>query len=98
LGEWRPTNEFVLAPYACSKELSDLSTSDFSRSGERDRSAFCRQGFGALLAKLAAPLPILLATPVKSIEWWSRTRIKLETTKGQFRTSAVILTVSTNVL
>ena len=98
LGEWRPTIEFVLGPYACSKELSDLSTADFSRSGERDHSAFCRQGFGALLAKLAAPLPILLATPVKTIEWWSRTRIEIETTKGQFRTSAVILTVSTNVL
>src|SRR5439155_1342092 len=35
---------------------------------------------------------------VVSIEWWSRTRIEIETTKGQFRTSAVILTVSTNVL
>jgi monoamine oxidase len=98
LGEWRPTIEFVLGPYGCSKELSEVSTADFSRSGERDNSAFCRQGFGALLAKLAAPLPLLLATPVKAIEWWSRTRIEVETTKGQFRTGAVIITVSTNVL
>jgi monoamine oxidase len=98
LGEWRPTIEFVLGPYACSKELSDVSAADFSRSGERDNSAFCRQGFGALLAKLAAPLPILSGTPVKTIEWWSRTRIEVETPKGQFKTNAVILTVSTNVL
>jgi monoamine oxidase len=98
LGDWRPTVEFVLGPYGCTKELSDVSTTDLSRSGERDNSAFCRQGFGTLLAKLAAPLPLLLATPVKAIEWWSRARIEVETAKGQFRTGAVILTVSTNVL
>src|SRR5262249_9334584 len=98
LGEWRPTIEFVLGPYGCSKELADVSTADLSRSGERDNSAFCRQGFGALLAKLAAPLPLLLATPVKTIEWWSRSRIEVDTPKGQFKTEAVIITVSTNVL
>jgi monoamine oxidase len=98
LGEWRPTIEFVLGPYGCSKELADVSTADLSRSGERDNSAFCRQGFGALLAKLAAPLPLLLATPAKTIEWWSRSRIEVDTPKGQFKTEAVIITVSTNVL
>jgi len=98
LGEWRPTVEFVLGPYGCSKELADVSTADLSRSGERDNSAFCRQGFGALLAKLAAPLPLLLATPVKTIEWWSRSRIEVDMPKGQFKTEAVIITVSTNVL
>src|SRR4029450_9612068 len=53
---------------------------------------------GTLLARLAAPLPVLVATPVKTIEWWSRERIEVETTKGQFKTGLVILTVSTNVL
>src|SRR5262244_1524894 len=98
LGEWRPTIEFVLGPYGCTKELADVSVADFSRSGERDNSAFCRQGFGALLAKLAAPLPLLLATPVKTVEWWSRSRTEVDTPKGQFKTEAVIITVSTNVL
>src|SRR5262250_818568 len=98
LGDWRPTVEFVLGPYGCSKELSDVSTADLSRSGERDNNAFCRQGYGALLAKLAVSHPILSATPVKTIEWWSRARIEVATTKGEFKTGAVILTVSTNVL
>jgi len=98
LGEWRPAIEFVLGPYGCTKELADVSVADFSRSGERDNSAFCRQGFGALLAKLAGPLPLLLATPVKTVEWWSRSRIEIDTPKGQFKTEAVIITVSTNVL
>ena len=98
LGEWRPTVEFVLGPYGCSKDLAEVSTVDFARSGERDNSAFCRQGFGALLAKLAAGLPIQLATPVTGIEYWSRTRLEVQTTKGAFRPSAVIVTASTNVL
>jgi len=61
---------------------SDVSTADLSRSGERDNNAFCRQGYGALLAKLAVSLPILSATPVKTIEWWSRARIEVDTPKA----------------
>ena len=57
LGEWRPTIEFVLGPYNCGKELSEVSTVDLARSGERDNGSFCRQGLGALLARLAAGLP-----------------------------------------
>src|SRR5438067_3667813 len=98
LGEWRSSVEFVLGPYGCSKDLSDVSVVDLSRSAERDNSVFCRQGLGALLARLATGLPIQLSTPVKEIEWWSRRRIVVQTTKGEFRTDAVIVTVSTNVL
>ena len=99
LGEWRPTIDFVLGPYGCGKELSEVSTVDFARGGERDNGAFCRQGLGAVLAKLATGLPILLSAPVKGIEYWSRQRLEVETTKGHYyRTSAVIVTVSTNVL
>src|SRR5256884_923305 len=72
LGEWRPTVEFVLGPYGCGKDLAEVSTVDFARAAERDNAAFCRQGFGALLAKLAAGLPVQLATPVTGIEYWSR--------------------------
>jgi monoamine oxidase len=98
LGDWRSTIEFVLGPYNCSKELAQVSTVDFAHSGERDNNAFCRQGFGTVLARLASGLPLLTATPVRTIEWWSRARIEVDTPKGQFRTGAVILTVSTNVL
>jgi monoamine oxidase len=98
LGEWRPTVEFVIGPYGCGKELAEVSTVDFARSAERDNSAFCRQGFGALLAKLAAGLPVQLATPVTGIEYWSRQRLEVQTAKGTFRPAAVIVTVSTNVL
>jgi monoamine oxidase len=98
LGDWRSTIEFVLGPYNCGKELSELSTADLARAIERDNGAFCRQGFGAVLAKLAAGLPILTGSPVKTIEWWSRQRLEVDAAKGNFRTNAIIVTLSTNAL
>jgi monoamine oxidase len=98
LGDWRPAIEFVLGPYGCSKDLTEVSTADLSRSAERDNSAFCRQGFGTLLAKLAPGPAVQLATPVTGIEWWNRRNVAVQTTKGQFQATAVIGTVSTNLL
>ncbi len=97
LGEWRASVEFVLGPYACGKDLADVSTADLSRSAERDNNAFCRQGLGTLLARLAAGLPLQAASPVTGIDW-GRARVAVQTTKGQFQSSAAIVTVSTNVL
>ena len=50
LGDWRPAVEFVLGPFACGKSLDEISAMDFSRALERDADAYCRQGYGALLA------------------------------------------------
>jgi len=98
LGDWRATIELVLGPLTCGKELAEVSSADLSRAPDRDKSAFCRQGLGTLLARLAAGLPLQLASPVTAIEHWSRANTTVHTTKGQLRTSAVIVTVSTNVL
>jgi monoamine oxidase len=98
IGEWRSSIEFVIGPYNNGKELNELSTADVARSPERDNNAFCRQGFGTLVAKLATGLPVQLGTPVTAIEYVGRNRTDVTTTKGQLRTSAVIVTVSTNVI
>ena len=68
LGEWRPTVEFALGPYDSGKDLGDISAMDLSRSGERDIAAFCRQGYGALLAKLAEGIPVELDTAVTTVD------------------------------
>ena len=52
LGDWQSTVEFTLGPHAFGKDLREISALDFSKSVERDIGAFCRQGYGALLAKL----------------------------------------------
>jgi monoamine oxidase len=99
LGGWRPLIEFVLGPFGCGKDLSEVSALDFSRSAERDSDLLCRQGFGAFLAKLAAGLPVELANPVTRISWGAKSGVvEVETSRGQLQARAAIVTVSTNVL
>ncbi len=96
LGDWRPTIEFLLGPYGCSEDLIDVSAVDFAKAVERDSDAFCRQGYGALLAKLAQGLSVQLSTPVTQIEWGKG--LSVETARGRITARAIIVTVSTNVL
>jgi monoamine oxidase len=98
LGDWRGTIEFVLGPFSCGKDLSEVSAVDFSRSLERETDAFCRQGLGTLLAKLAEGLPVRLSTQAKRIETWQRGKVTVETTRGTIVARAAIVTVSTNIL
>ena len=99
VGDWRPTIEFVLGPYCSGKDLAEISVVDQSRSSERDTSAFCRQGFGALLAKLAEGVPVQLGAPVSDIDMSARSgRIEVKTSKGTIAGRHVIVTASTNVL
>ncbi|MEJ0073971.1 MAG: NAD(P)/FAD-dependent oxidoreductase [Alphaproteobacteria bacterium] len=97
LGDWRPAVEFALGPFACSKGLEDVSAMDFARSLERDVDAFCRQGFGALLAKLASDLPVQLNVGVQRV-LSTRNSVEIETTRGRIIARAAIVTVSTGVL
>src|SRR5690349_18290639 len=69
LADWRATMEFVLGPFVCGKDLAALSAMELARMPERDNDAFCRQGYGALIARLASGLPVRLSTPVSRIEW-----------------------------
>ena len=96
LGEWQATVEFMLGPFGISKDLKDVSAFDLARVIERDADAFCRQGYGALLAKLGAGLPVQLSTPVEAIVWGKK--LAVDTPKGNMLARAIILTSSTNVL
>jgi monoamine oxidase len=98
LGDWRGTIEFFLGPFGCGKDLAEVSAVDFARSAERDNDAFCRQGFGALVAKLAAGIAVEVASPVSGIEWGGRAGVMVETSKTRIAASTAIVTVSTNVL
>jgi monoamine oxidase len=98
LGDWQPTIEFVLGPFGCAKDLAEVSALDFSRSVERNNDMFCREGLGALIAKLADGLPVQLSRPASLIDWSERNRIEIRTTKGLLVARTVIVTVSTGVL
>jgi monoamine oxidase len=97
LADWRATMEFVLGPFVCGKDLAAVSAMELARMPERDNDAFCRQGYGALIARLASGLPVRLSTPVSRIEW-DRNGVSVATAKGSLRARAAIVTASTNVL
>jgi monoamine oxidase len=97
LGDWRPAVEFVLGPFGCGKNLDEISAVDFARSLERDVDAFCRQGLGALLAKVAADLPVQLNAPVARMQSL-RNGVEIETARGRITARAAIVTVSNGVL
>lgn len=97
LGEWGPTVEFVLGPWATGKDLKDISVADFARAPRRTAFSFSRQGLGALLARLAEGLPVALSAPVGRIAWTSR-GVQVETSAGRIDAKAAIVTASTNAV
>ena len=97
LGAWQSTIAFMLGPFFCGQDLGQVSAQDLGHAGERERSAFCRQGYGALLATLAAGLPVRLSTPVTRVDWY-RDRVELATGKGRLIARTAIVTASTNVI
>jgi monoamine oxidase len=96
-GEWGKTLEFTLGPATASKDLKEVSSLDLSRLEPRDAGAFCRQGLGALMAKLSETVPVALGQPATRIVWGGRD-IAVETAAGRVAARAVIVTASTNVL
>jgi monoamine oxidase len=96
LGDWRQTIEFMLGPYGCAKDLAQVSAADYAKSAEREVDAFCRQGFGALLAKLAEGIPVKLSTPVTAIDW--RQNIAVVTPAGTIAARGLIITASTSLM
>ena len=96
--DWRPTIQFVLGPYGCSKDLNEVSAVDFSRSTDRDSEAFCLQGVGTLITRLASGLTVRLSTPVTGFDLWLRGAIEVVTPRGRITARAAIVTVSTAVL
>ena len=97
LADWRSTVEFALGPYSTAKDLRDISALDFRNSVDRDVAAFCRQGYGALLAKLAEGIPIELETPVTEVDTSGR-RVLATTPRGTLPARYMIVTASTEVL
>ncbi|PZF78847.1 amine oxidase [Aestuariivirga litoralis] len=56
-----------------------------------------RDGYGALVARHAAGLPVTLSTPVTRIDWSGR-EVRVETGRGTVTASAIVIAVPVNVL
>lgn len=96
LRDWRPTIEFLKGPWDSGKEMNEISCVDHYNALET-QDLFCRQGFGAILARLADGMAIRLSTAATRIDWSGR-GVSVETPAGTIRGRAAIVTVSTAVL
>jgi monoamine oxidase len=97
LGDWAGTTEFILGANATGKDLKDVSVIDKARAQERSAAIGCRQGLGALLAKLGEQVPLALSTPAGRVNWSNRD-VTVETPAGRIVARAAVVTVSSNVL
>jgi monoamine oxidase len=97
LGDWAGAVDFVLGANATGKDLQDLSVVDKAHAQDRSSAIGCRQGLGALIAKLGEQIPVSLSTPVSRVEW-SRRDVSVATPAGKIAARAAIITVSSNVL
>ncbi len=97
LGDWAGAAEFVLGASAFGKDLGDVSAMDKVRAQDRNAAIGCRQGLGALIAKLGEQVPLALSTPARQISWSGRD-VAVETPAGKIAARAAIVTVSSNVL
>ncbi len=97
LGDWAGAAEFVLGAGFSGKDLKDHSTGDKARAQDRNTAIGCRQGIGALVARLGEPVPLALSTPANRIAWSNR-EVFVETPAGRIAARAAVITVSSNVL
>ncbi len=80
-----------------STEPEEVSALDYGRYDDTQINLKVRDGYGALLARLAGALPIVLNAPVSWIAE-AGTRMRVETPTGIIATEQVIVTASINVL
>lgn len=98
LGDWAGTAEFVLGANATGKDLKDVSAVDKARAPDRNNAPIaCRQGLGALIARLGEQVPVSLSTPASRVSWSNRD-VTVETPSGKIVARAAVITVSSNVL
>jgi monoamine oxidase len=78
-------------------DLDSVSTLDVARYRDTGQNWPVADGYGALVARHAAGLPVELATPVERIEW-SGNGVRVDTPRGSVAAAAAVVTVSTGVL
>lgn len=75
----------------------EISIADFRAAADLEPNYFTREGFGALIHRWGADVPVCLNTPVRRIRW-DGSGVAVDTDQGTQAARAVIVTVSTGVL
>lgn len=80
-----------------SVSVEDASTLDDAAYRDTGNNWPVRDGYGALVARRAAGIPVALSTPVRRIEWGG-SRVKVVADSGTIDAGSVIITVSTRII
>jgi monoamine oxidase len=75
----------------------EISVTDFRSAADLDPNYFTKEGYGALIHRWGASVPVQLSTPVRRIRW-DGPGVMVETDRGTLRAKTAIVTVSTGVL
>ena len=86
-----------IGPLDFGVDFKDLSTLDFAEYGTVLSNYLVREGYGSIVARFGAGMPVKLNTPATRIDW-SGNGVSVETPAGKIRARACIITVSTGVL
>lgn len=84
-------------PMDFGKDYDEISVEDFRAAADLDPNYFSKEGFGALVARFGADVPVELSTPVRRIVW-DGPGVAVATDRGTIRAKAVIVTASPAVL
>lgn len=93
---WNPLLRHIVG-HITSHDPEDCSVRDYGRYIDEGGDFPVEAGFGTLVARHAAGLPVTLATPVTRIDW-SGAEAKIDTPRGTVTARALILAVPVNVL
>jgi monoamine oxidase len=93
---WTPLVDYVVS-LMYSVDSDQVSVYDVHNYNDTDENWRVKQGYGALIARFAADLPVELNCAVKRIDWSGRS-ITIETVKGSIAAGKVIVAVSTGIL
>ena len=84
-------------PMDFGKDDDEISVADFKAAADLDLNYFTREGFGALVARFGADVPVRTGCPVRRVDW-SGAGVTVSGDWGSIHADAVILTVSPAVL
>ena len=93
---WTPLFDYWCS-IANAADSDQVSVQDPFNYDDTDENWPIKEGFGALIARFGADVPVTLNCAVERVHWGGRA-IELQTRKGAVRARRVVITVSTGVL
>lgn len=90
-------NSTFSGPMDFGADDDEISVEDYKAAADLDPNYFTREGFGALIHRWGAEVPVTLGCPVRRIRW-DGPGVEVETARGTIRAKAAIVTVSTGAL